>query len=100
MNRDAVRCQLARCLAPCFRLERDDYAIGLDADFVDRWYVPTLRVEDHYVRAIQVFDRDHGKNPLSLWYDDCHTQRNLARADDPRQAKRRIPRFFSAVICQ
>ena len=52
MNGDSVSRELARRLAPGFRLERDDHAIGLDANLIDGWYVSTLRVEDHDVRAI------------------------------------------------
>jgi hypothetical protein len=39
-------------LAPGFRLERDDYPVRLDANFVDRWHVSPVRVEDHHVRTI------------------------------------------------
>jgi len=59
MDGDTVSRELALCLAPRLRSERDHYAVRLDTHFVDRRNVPSVRIENNYVSAIQVLDRDH-----------------------------------------
>lgn len=94
MDRDAVSRELAMCLAPRLRAERDDYAVRLDTHLVDRDNAPAMRIEDNNIGAIQMLDRDHDllllcMTPVirekTLLTAEIGVKRNVARYDDDSQ---------------
>ena len=103
MNRDDLRRELAKALAPGFGLKCNDGAVWLDTNLVDCRHATPLPVEHDNVCSIQMCHCNHGW-PLSRAYAVCHTHEKTLPGVRARSSETRIEEvrrlIFSAVISE